>query len=92
MMVREEPPDEAREGRQLSVGQLRWRTRRGLRELDLMLQRYLSEHYPSASAADQAAFVDLLEQSDADILDWLLGRTEPPPNMANVIATLSPRR
>ncbi len=57
-----------------------------------MLQRYLSEHYPSASAADQAAFVELLEQSDADILDWLLGRTEPPPNMANVVAALTPCR
>ena len=57
-----------------------------------MLQRYLSEHYPSASAADQAAFVELLEQSDADILDWLLGRTEPPPNMANVVADLTPCR
>lgn len=75
-----------------TVGQLRWRTRRGLRELDLMLQRYLSEHYPSASAADQAAFVELLEQSDADILDWLLGRSAPPPDLANVVAALIPRR
>jgi antitoxin CptB len=75
-----------------TVGQLRWRTRRGLRELDLMLQRYLSEHYPSASAADQAAFVELLEQSDADILDWLLGRATPPPDLANVVAALTPRR
>lgn len=91
-MVREEPDDAAGSSRQPSVGQLRWRTRRGLRELDLMLQRYLSEHYPSASAADQAAFVELLEQSDADILDWLLGRTEPPPNMANVVADLTPCR
>lgn len=80
------------EGLQPTVGQLRWRTRRGLRELDLMLQRYLNEHYPSASAADRKAFAELLEQSDADILDWLLGRSAPPPDMANVIATLSPRR
>jgi len=74
------------------VGQLRWRTRRGLRELDLMLQRYLEANYPSASAAEQAAFVELLGQNDADILDWLLGRSDPPSNMANVIAALSPRR
>ena len=91
-MPKDEQENRAREGSQPSVGQLRWRTRRGLRELDLMLQRYLSEHYPSASAADRQAFVKLLEQSDADILDWMLGRAEPPPEMANVIATLSPRR
>lgn len=76
----------------LTVGQLRWRTRRGMRELDMMLQRYLQDYYPFAPAADQAAFVELLEQSDADILDWLLGRAEPPSNMTNVIAALSPRR
>jgi len=91
-MTRDDSENQAREGQQPSIGQLRWRTRRGLRELDLMLQRYLSEHYPTASAADQKAFVQLLEQSDADILDWLLGRAEPPPDIANVIATLSPRR
>ncbi len=91
-MTRDDPENQAKENRKPSIGQLRWRTRRGLRELDLMLQRYLSEHYPTASAADQEAFIQLLEQSDADILDWLLGRSEPPPDMANVIATLSPRR
>lgn len=73
------------------AGQLRWRTRRGLRELDLILQRYLESNYASASEADQAAFVELLEQNDADILDWLLGRSDPPSTMANVISALSPR-
>ncbi len=58
----------------------------------MMLQRYLSDQYPTASADDQQAFIQLLEQNDADILDWLLGRAEPPADMANVIATLSPRR
>lgn len=91
-MTGDDSENQARDGLQPSIGQLRWRTRRGLRELDLMLQRYLSEHYPTASAADQKAFIHLLEQSDADILDWLLGRAAPPPDMANVIATLSPRR
>ena len=91
-MTRDDPENQAKDGSQPSIGQLRWRTRRGLRELDLMLQRYLSEHYPSASPADQQAFIQLLEQSDADILDWLLGRADPPPDMANVIATLSTRR
>jgi len=91
-MARDDQEDQGGGALQPSIGQLRWRTRRGLRELDLMLQRYLGEHYPSASAADQAAFVQLLEQSDADILDWMLGRSEPPPDLANVVAALSPHR
>lgn len=73
---------------ELPVGQLRWRTRRGMRELDLMLQRYLDEVYPGASAGEQAAFADLLEQSDADLLDWLLGRRIPPAHLAHVVRAL----
>jgi len=90
-MSRDEQENQATEGLQPSIGRLRWRTRRGLRELDLMLQRYLSDHYPTASAADQKAFAELLEQNDADILDWLLGRADPQPEMANVIAVLGSR-
>lgn len=72
------------------VGQLRWRTRRGMRELDLMLQRYLDNRYPSAPEAEQAAFAEFLEQTDADILDWLLGRSQPPSHLADVVKALSP--
>lgn len=70
------------------AGRLRWRTRRGLRELDLVLQRYLDRHYPSAPEKERQAFVELLEQPDADILDWLLGRAEPPARFADVLGAL----
>lgn len=73
---------------QPSVGRLRWRTRRGIRELDLILQRYLADDYPGAPAVEQRAFAQLLEQPDADLLDWLLGRSEPPADLAHVIAKL----
>ena len=34
----------------------------GMRELDVLLERYLQERYPSAPAAEQQAFVALLER------------------------------
>ncbi|MGH8128562.1 MAG: succinate dehydrogenase assembly factor 2 [Gammaproteobacteria bacterium] len=76
----------------LLLGQLRWRSRRGLRELDMVLQRYLEQRYPQASPQEQAAYVELLEQNDADILDWLLGRKPAPEHLTNVIRSLSPGR
>lgn len=72
------------------MGRLRWRTRRGLRELDMVLQRYLKDVYPNVSAEEQAAFADLLEQNDSDMLDWLLGRRLPPEHLTDVIRALSP--
>lgn len=64
-------------GERAVLGRLRWRTRRGMRELDILLEHYLEEQYACACPAERAAFERLLEQPDADLYDWLLGRSEP---------------
>ena len=61
-----------------ALGRLRWRCRRGTRELDELLTGYLQRRYPGAPPAEQAAFAALLEASDEDINDWCLGRRAPP--------------
>jgi antitoxin CptB len=53
---------------------LRWRCRRGMRELDVILMRYVDAHYDSVSAAEQAAFRVLLSLPDPDILGLLTAR------------------
>jgi succinate dehydrogenase flavin-adding protein (antitoxin of CptAB toxin-antitoxin module) len=45
-----------------------------MRELDLLLLRYLERDYPLAAPAEQAAFVTLLSRQDPDILALLAGR------------------
>ncbi len=68
---------------------LRWRCRRGAKELDLLLTRYLESDYPAASGSEQSAFADLLECQDPDLLDWLMGRTANyPPQCEAVIRRL----
>ena len=57
-----------------SVGRLKWRCRRGTRELDTMLNRYLVNHYPMVEAREKRAFVRLLEMEDDLLWDWLSGR------------------
>ena len=49
---------------------LKWQCRRGLLELDLILQRYLEKH-----PHDQSLFA-LLELPDNDLLDIAMGRSE----------------
>jgi antitoxin CptB len=59
------------------AGRLRWRCRRGMRELDVLLVRYLERDWPAASEADRQAFRALLERQDPEINALLLGRLEP---------------
>ena len=68
------------------TARLRWRCRRGRRELDLLLQRYLSDRYEHADADERAGFEALLERSDPELEDLLTGRLAPgSPEQARVI-------
>ena len=56
---------------------LRWRCRRGMRELDQLLGWYLDRRYPAALESGKAAFSTMLDQPDPDLWAWLLGQTHP---------------
>ena len=60
-----------------TVQRLRWRCRRGTRELDALFGNWLEERYASATPTLQHAFADLLEQQDPDLWDWVMGRAAP---------------
>ena len=57
---------------------LRWRCRRGTRELDALLGGWLDEHAAQAGPPTLAAFDALLDQSDPQIWDWLMAYAQPP--------------
>ena len=56
---------------------LRWRCRRGLLELDLILLRFVDECYPVLTEVEQSGFQELLSLPDATLLDYLAGRDKP---------------
>ena len=56
---------------------LRWQCRRGMRELDELLLRYLEECYVDDSDADKAAFREVLTLSDPELNSYLLQRQTP---------------
>jgi antitoxin CptB len=56
---------------------LRWRCRRGMRELDQLLGWYLETRYPHSDAAGKAAFSTLLDQQDPELWSWLSGSEKP---------------
>jgi antitoxin CptB len=56
---------------------LRWRSRRGLLENDLILTRFLDANEAGLTDEEVDAFTRLLDLSDNDLMALLLGRTEP---------------
>jgi antitoxin CptB len=56
---------------------LLWRCRRGIREMDILLQDYLQVHYDTLSTKDQNTFEELLDEADLDILSWIMQKTSP---------------
>lgn len=68
-------PETAPDSVQLS--RLRWRCRRGMRELDVLLTRYLEHRYVHAGRTQQQAFEAVLELQDPTILAYLTGTQVP---------------
>ena len=56
---------------------LRWRSRRGLLENDLILTRFLDAHEESLTDDEVDALTRLLDLPDNPLLDLLLDRAEP---------------
>ncbi len=59
------------------MARLRWHCRRGMKELDVLLEDFLERHYATADPSVQAAFRALLEEQDPVILAYISGRDTP---------------
>ena len=56
---------------------LQWRCRRGLKELDVLIQPFLHNAFRGLSVSEKAAFTRLMACEDMDLLDWLLHQATP---------------
>jgi len=60
-----------------NISRLNWQCRRGMLELDLLLQGFLDKSYQSLNAVQKHAFEVLLQSPDQLLHDYLLGGTVP---------------
>ena len=67
---------------------LLWRCRRGIREMDIVLQEFLNQSYDTLNDADKYSFAQLLDEADLDILNWIMGKDEPENDGIKNIITL----
>jgi antitoxin CptB len=59
------------------IARLRWRCRRGMRELDAVLQTFLERAYPDLDSADKERFEQILDLTEPELYGYLLGRDVP---------------
>ncbi|WP_290704926.1 succinate dehydrogenase assembly factor 2 [Amphritea sp.] len=74
------------------VRRLRWQSRRGMLELDVLFVPFVEEAFSGLDSEDQDRFVKLLACEDVDLFVWLMEREEPEdPEMKRIVRIILDR-
>ncbi len=74
------------------LSRYKMRCRRGMKELDFVLDRYLQNHFPQADAAETMCFDQLLELQDPVLFGILFGLEPTPPHFQALAAKIRTAR
>lgn len=70
----------------MEYNRLKWASRRGMLELDLILMPFLENIYRTLEPSQQALYEELLACEDQDMFGWLMQHKEPPtPNLKRIV-------
>lgn len=68
---------------------MRWASRRGMLELDLILEPFVRDCYPSLNQRDRERYRQLMGSQDQELFAWFLNREIPEdPELAAIVATI----
>jgi antitoxin CptB len=71
------------------VNRMRWASRRGMLELDLVLEPFVSARYAQLNDRDKARYRNLMLCEDQELFGWFLGRQTPDdPEIATIVSTI----
>jgi len=60
-------------------------SRRGLQELDLVLTPFVEERFSKLNQEDKVSFLELLENNDMDLMDWIINEKPTPKKFNNIV-------
>ena len=73
----------------MAPGRLRWLLRRGMKELDVLMERYHAMRFEHALPEEKGEFLRLLTLAeDPDIWAWVMGHDTPPAEYVRIIEQL----
>jgi len=73
------------------LDRIRWQCRRGLLELDLVLNRFIEAELERLPPGQLEAFKAFLGENDTSLLAWVMGQEEPPAQYAALVRQLQQR-
>jgi len=59
----------------MTLKKLRWKSRKGIRELDILLQRFLQLEYENLTQIHKEIFEELLDLETYDLLNAITGKS-----------------
>ena len=59
-----------------SIERIRWRARRGMLELDILLEKFIGGYYTHLDKGDMRVFEELLDMPDNELWDMIAGKQE----------------
>ncbi|WP_423810689.1 succinate dehydrogenase assembly factor 2 [Pseudohalioglobus lutimaris] len=59
------------------LNRMRWAARRGMLELDLVLEPFVQSRYETLNEADRSRFQNLMLCEDQDLFAWFMRREQP---------------
>lgn len=62
---------------EIDYRQMRWASRRGMLELDLILEPFVDNHYPNLNSEDKSRYRALMSCQDQELFDWFLNKKLP---------------
>ena len=74
--------------RRVRLERARWRCRRGMKELDVLLERFVRRGLDRLDERELEALERLLAQPDQDILEWVTSTTASPPASLRTVTAL----
>ena len=60
-------------------------SRRGLQELDLVFTPFVEERFSKLNQDDKISFLELLENNDMDLMDWIINEKPTPREFNNIV-------
>jgi antitoxin CptB len=70
------------------LSRTKWQCRRGMLELDVLLNRYLDQSWSSMDKEERQAFRQLLDYPDQVLQGWLCDGAEPDKEVAAVVRAI----
>ncbi len=70
------------------LDRIRWQCRRGLLELDLLLNRFLDQELGGLSPGQLQVFKAMLNEADTRLLAWVMGQEAAPGRYALLVRRL----